>query len=148
MIHWLYKAYYRNTIDNCNREKAKPIIIIKKMFIVDISLHFFCKLFPRMCCTWLLVVSSPAATHVWSFLSLSLDFFPFLPIYHPFSLSILLRWLQHLCFLWIGLWDGWAAAVNLLPHQVLLMYKVEHIMVIEQERVMVHGIYILGPWVR
>lgn len=41
--------------------------------------------------------------------------------------------------------DGRAAAVNLLPHQVLLMYKVEHIMVIEQERVMVHGIYILGP---
>lgn len=41
--------------------------------------------------------------------------------------------------------DGRAAAVNLLPHQVLLMYKVEHIMVIEQERVMVRGIYILGP---
>jgi len=41
--------------------------------------------------------------------------------------------------------DGRAEAVNLLPHQVLLMYKVEHIMVIEQERVMVRGIYILGP---
>lgn len=41
--------------------------------------------------------------------------------------------------------EGLAAAVNLLPHQVLLMYKVEHIMVIEQERVMVRGIYILGP---
>lgn len=37
MIHWMYKAYYKNTIDNCNREKAKPI---KKAFIEAVSLHF------------------------------------------------------------------------------------------------------------
>lgn len=34
------------------------------------------------------------------------------------------------------------------PIRGLLMYKRQHIMGIEQARIMVHGIYILGPWAR
>lgn len=73
------------------------------------------------------------------------SFFHLIP-FSQFQLSILpFPQLRDPFFSLDALRDGRAAAVNLLPHQVLLMYKVEHIMVIEQERVMVHGIYILGP---
>lgn len=74
-----------------------------------------------------------------------LFFFPFDSFFSISTFHFTLSLASASIFPLDALRDGRAAAVNLLPHQVLLMYKVEHIMVIEQERVMVRGIYILGP---
>lgn len=130
----MYKAYYRNTVDKCNK---------------------WLSCFPQflLCSCWspahLLHRMLSSVTLYSFYITFTLHFFPQFDSLFPSSTFLFtLSLASASIFPLDALRDGWAAAVNLLPHQVLLMYKVEHIMVIEQERVMVHGIYILGPCVR